>query len=159
MTKKNNNKTISAKVYIKIAMTFISFILFAIFAKKTNVNLFLLAFAMFAVNGLLWLVSDKLYDFFSLKLTSKAGDLNDPILQNITLQFIKELYLPILICSDTGRIIYCNDSLYKHIPTKTGVQFPKNIDEICNTDINTIISSDAQDGVEVNAFNKVFSIK
>ena len=64
-----------------------------------------------------------------------------------------------MICSDSGRIIYCNDSLCKYIPGKSGAQFPKNIDEICSTDINTIASSDATDGVEANAFNKVFSIK
>ncbi len=159
MTKKHSVKQLNAKVPVRLSLTLLTFVFFAVLTKKGNANPYILALIMFVLNCILWVVSDKLYDFFSLKISSKSGDLNDPILQNITLQFIKELYLPIVICSDNGRIIYCNDALYKYIPAKNGAQFPKNIDEICSTDINTITSSDAVEGVEANAFNKVFSIK
>ncbi len=159
MIKNKENKKINVKLLIKLALNFTVFIIFALILRSKEVNALLIAIVMFALNTALWFATDSLYEFFSLKLTGKSGDLNDPILQNITLQFIKELYLPILICSESGKIIYCNDSLYKQVPIKSGAQFPKNIEELCNTDISSIVESDVPAGVEASAFNKVFNIK
>ena len=159
MIKNSENQKLNWKLLIKFALTLIVFMIFAAVSASKSVNRYLLALMMFALDGVLWFVTDKLYEFFSLKLSGKTTDLNDPILQNITLQFIKELYLPILICSDTGRVIYCNDSLYKLVPNRNPAQSPKNIEEICNTDIGTIVASDNLEGVEVTAFNKIFNVK
>ncbi len=159
MIKNKDTKQMNVKLIIKLALTFIFFVLFAVISRYGRINPFALAALMFLVNGALWILTDKLYDFFTLKLLGKQGDLNDPILQNITLQFIKELYLPILICSETGRIIYCNDALNKCFAGTSPSQLPKTIEEICNTNIATIAASDAVDGVEANAFNRIFNIK
>ena len=88
MIKKNDVKYQNTKLIIKIALTFFIFIIFAALSDFGKLNVYLLAVALFVLNGFLWIITDKLYDFFSLKLSGRSSDLNDPILQNITLQFI-----------------------------------------------------------------------
>ena len=143
--------------FIKPAITFILLIIFAIVSSTSEINSFFLAILIFAANTALYFIADKLIIFFSIRFNSGIGNANDPILQNITLQFIKELYLPIVICSDSGRIIYCNDSIASLIRNNSK-QMPRNIEEICNVRIDSIAQSIDNGGVEAQAFERTYNI-
>ncbi len=154
---KNDRANFSPTRFIKPAITLILLLIYAILASAANVNNFLLAIIIFLANTLLYFLSDKLVIFFSLRFNSGIGNTSDPILQNITLQFIKELYLPIVICSDKGRIIYCNVSVATLIQ-KNFKQMPRNIEEICSARIDDIANSMENGGVEAEAFERTYNI-
>ncbi|MBQ7821441.1 MAG: DHH family phosphoesterase [Clostridia bacterium] len=154
---KNDRTGLSPTLFIKPAITLVLLTIYAVCVKATQINEFLLAVVIFAANTLLYLLSDKLTAFFTIRFHNGIGNANDPILQNITLQFIKELYLPIVICSDNGRIIYCNDSLAALLP-KTAQSVPRNIEEICSARIDDIASSVDSGGIEATAFDREYNI-
>ncbi len=155
---KNERSGFTLKLLIKPAVTLVLLIIFAFIATSlTTVQALILALAFAALNAVSLTFAQRLTDFFSMRFHAGIGSTNDPILQNITLQFIKELYLPIVICSDTGKIIYCNDSIASMI-RKTTSQTPKNIDEITNIRIDDIANSVADCGVDAVAFNKIYNI-
>lgn len=154
---KNDRSGHSPTLLIKPAITLVLLIIYALTATVSDINNYLLAIIIFAANTALYLIADKLVIFFSIKFHPGIGNANDPILQNITLQFIKELYLPIVICSDNGRIIYCNDALAALIQ-KTSGQLPRNIEEICSARIDDIAMSLESGGIEATAFDREYNI-
>lgn len=154
---KNDRSRLSPTQLIKPAITLAILLICAAISRTDAVDPFWLALIAFAANTLLYLLSDKLVAFFSIRFHPGIGSASDPILQNITLQFIKELYLPIVICSDSGRIIYCNDALASMLP-KSVQAMPKNIEEICNAHISDIADSLGRGGIEAEAFDKAYNI-
>ncbi|MBE6606176.1 MAG: hypothetical protein E7635_03970 [Ruminococcaceae bacterium] len=154
---KNDKQIFSPSLFIKPSITLVLLIIYAVITSTTNMNSFLVAIIVFVSNTLLYFISDKLVIFFSLRFNSGIGNVNDPILQNITLQFIKELYLPIVICSDSGKIIYCNDSVATMIQ-KNYKQMPRNIEEICSARIDEIAASLEIGGVDAQAFDRNYKI-
>lgn len=154
---KNDRKPISAISIVRLCVTLVLMIVYATLVSTTDANAFLLALITFILNAVLYFFADKLISFFSIRFHPGIGNASDPILQNITLQFIKELYLPIVICSDNGRMIYCNDSLAALLP-KNPQTAPKNIEEICNARISDIAESIGCGGIETTAFDKIYNI-
>ena len=154
---KNERTPLSPTYFIKPAITLVLLLAFAIIAIATPVNEIFLAVIIFALHTLLYFVSDKLVAFFTVRFNNAIGNASDPMLQNITLQFIKELYLPIVICADNGRIIYCNDSISSLIP-KGPSGMPRNIEEICSARIDDIAASLEKGGVDAVAFDRTYNI-
>ncbi len=152
----NERQAFTPTRLIKPLITLALLIIFAVLAGTTDVNRYFLAIIIFVANTLLYVLADKLIVFFSLRFNTGLGSASNPMLQNITLQFIKELYLPIVICSDSGKIIYCNDSIAGLIQ-KNFKQMPKSIDEICNVRISEIASA-GENGLEAQAFGCVYNI-
>lgn len=155
---KNDYSASFLTTLIKPAITLVLMLIFAPLAAGSTTPMALLLALIFAcLNALLYVLAQKLINFFSMRFHAGIGSSSDPILQNITLQFIKELYLPIVICSDTGRIIYCNDSIASMIRQNSS-QMPKNIDEITNIRIDDIASTVETGGVDAEAFNRVYNV-
>lgn len=154
---KNDRTQLSPTLLIKPAITLVLLIIYAILAITTSVNEILLAVIVFVLHTLLYFVSDKLTAFFTVRFNNGIGNASDPMLQNITLQFIKELYLPIVICADNGRIIYCNDSISALIP-KGPAGMPRNIEEICSARIDDIAASLETGGIDAVAFERTYNI-
>lgn len=155
---KNDRQSFSPALLIKPAITLILMIVFALIAPGLSASHAIILALFFAlVNALLHVIADKLIKFFSIRFRLAGSAEGDPILQNITLQFIKELYLPIVICSDAGRIIYCNDSVASMI-RKTMSGMPKSIDEITSIRIDDIANSLETGGVDAEAFDRVYNI-
>lgn len=106
----------------------------------------------------------KLYGFFSFKVT--PDDEANPLLGNITLDFILKLYLPVVICDEGGRIIWYNESFIKAANPRD-VLYAKHIDSLCNISMDKILENtdsspedtESTDGVEATAYDRVFKIK
>ena len=82
----------------------------------------------------------------------KTGDFSEikgSIFGTLSLDFIQNLYMPVLICDDKGKIVWYNSALSSAIRSK-GVLYGKYIDSICNATIERIMSSEEK--VEVSFF-------
>ena len=111
-------------------------------------------------------VSQRLYNFFSFRLAGADEEQISPILGNITLDFILKLYLPVVICDESGKIIWYN-SAFMRAANPREVLYAKYIDGVCNVTIDKILEdtnsqpedADAEDGVEAEAYDHIFRIK
>ena len=111
-------------------------------------------------------VSQRLYNFFSFRLAGADEEQISPILGNITLDFILKLYLPVVICDESGKIIWYN-SAFMRAANPREVLYAKYIDGVCSVNIAKILEdtnsqpedADAEDGVEAEAYDHVFRIK
>lgn len=95
-----------------------------------------------------------------------------PVLGSITLDFILKLYMPVVICDESGRIIWYNSAFTK-IANPREVLYAKYIDSVCDVTIDKILAdtmsipeslgdqdaSDNEDGVTALAYDRVFRIK
>lgn len=158
MISKNDNRNSRITIIVRCVIVFLAFLSFSLISAGSAASRVPLGIAFFAVTSLLLILAEYAVSFFSLKLNSGLNSAQNPILQNITLQFIRELYLPIVICSDSGKIIYCNDSISALMPENFR-QTPKNIGEICNVSIAEIAAATESDGIKAEAFGNVYSIK
>jgi len=86
--------------------------------------------------------------------SSRRLDVNESIFGNITLSFIQKLYMPVVICSDNGRIIWYNAALSSKFSSR-GVLYGKYIDNICDATIERIVKEDEKAGVEVHFNSEV----
>ncbi len=112
------------------------------------------------------LLAIKLWSFFSFRVAGPDDEVISPILGNITLDFILQLYLPVVICDESGRIIWYNDA-FTRVANPREVLYSKYIDNLCDATIARILEDtetppderDSQDGVESVAYERVFRIK
>lgn len=83
----------------------------------------------------------------------------NPILGNITLEFMQKLYMPILICDVSGKIIWYNKSMAAANPQKTPM-YGKNIDALCHMPLDQLlVSSDTEPGIEAEMFGISYRVK
>ena len=80
----------------------------------------------------------------------KTGDFTEikgSIFGTLSLDFIQNLYMPVLICDDKGKIVWYNSALSATLHAK-GVLYGKYLDSICNATIERIMKSEER--VEVS---------
>ena len=103
----------------------------------------------------------------------KGEDERDPILSNITLDFIYKLYLPVMICGEDGKIIWYNRAMSKAEGSDETL-YDKHISEIGSSQLSLdrILGTRNEDGVfctldqteyvvkgyKINSHNKTFTI-
>lgn len=73
------------------------------------------------------------------------------ILRSMTLDVISKLYMPVLICDDTGKIIWYNKAFAQLYYTGEAL-YGKYLDQFCTADVGEILTSDRTDGVEAGIF-------
>ncbi len=117
------------------------------------------------------LIGNRLYDFFRFRTAGPDDEKLSPVLGNITLDFILKLYLPVVICDESGRIVWYNNAFTKAANPRE-VLYAKYIDNVANVTIEQILADTVRpvqeleadegfdaDGVEAIAYDRAFRIK
>ncbi|MBQ0010883.1 MAG: DHH family phosphoesterase [Ruminococcus sp.] len=76
-------------------------------------------------------------------------EIKGSVFGTITLSFIQQLQMPVLICDEKGKIVWYNAALSSRFRTR-GVLYGKPIDTICDATIERVMKADSEDGVEVS---------
>ncbi len=167
---KNTNEKKPRKFSVRVIITLsIAALFFAIYALITHFSQ-LDSLVIGAVMLVLLLVSElialKIYKIASFRIDDPDDDKHSPILGNITLDFILRLYLPVVICDEGGKIIWYNNAFAK-VANPREVLYTKYIDNLADVTVDEILSdtqssiddTEASDGVESVAYDRVFRIK
>lgn len=156
----------SIRVILAVVIAAVFFGLYAIIVSCSNLN-------ELAVGGIMLIcllaaefIGLRLYGFLRFGSTAISDEKISPLLGNITLDFILKLYLPVVICDESGKIIWYNNSFTKTVNPRE-VLYAKYIDSIADTSIEKIIAdtvtpaedTTSADGIETVANDKVFRIK
>ena len=80
-----------------------------------------------------------------------------PILGNITLDLIVNMCIPVLICDENGRVIWCNKAFSKK-SGKQNILYGDQIENLAGVPISVISDEDNEYGIDVNAFNSWFKV-
>lgn len=156
----------SIRVILAVVIAAVFFGLYAIIVSCSNLN-------ELAVGGIMLIcllaaefIGLRLYGFLRFGSTAISDEKISPLLGNITLDFILKLYLPVVICDESGKIIWYNNSFTKAVNPRE-VLYAKYIDSIADTSIEKIIEDTvtsaedtaSADGIEAVANDKIFRIK
>lgn len=160
------NRTVSSRLLLTIITASLFIILYALIMRFSELDALIVGAVMLACFLLAEFVSQRLYNFFSFRLAGADEEQISPILGNITLDFILKLYLPVVICDESGKIIWYN-SAFMRAANPREVLYAKYIDGVCSVNIAKILEdtnsqpedADAEDGVEAEAYDHVFRIK
>lgn len=156
----------SRRVIIVTAVAVLFFAVYALIMRYSSLD----ALSVGGVLLVCFLASEfialKLYGFFSFRMADPDDEKLSPILGNITLDFILKLYLPVVICDESGKIIWYNNSFTKAANPRE-VLYAKYIDSIADVTIAQILEDTVSspeetasvDGVEAVAYDRVFRIK
>ena len=80
-----------------------------------------------------------------------------PILGNITLDLIVNMCIPVLICDESGRVIWCNKAFSKKAG-KHNILYGEQIEKLAGVPISVIADQENEFGTDVNAFNSWFKV-
>ncbi|MHC1693712.1 MAG: DHH family phosphoesterase [Eubacteriales bacterium] len=137
-------------------------------AAHADLLYIILAIIVYAAAGAILILSARVA---AKKL--KGENESDPILSNITLDFIYKLYLPVMICGEDGKIIWYNRAMSKAEGSDETL-YDKHISEIGSSQLSLdrILGTRNEDGVfctldqteyvvkgyKINSHNKTFTI-
>ncbi len=160
------SRRISVRMTVTVSIAVLFFVIFALIMRFSSLDPLPVCAAMLVCFFAAEYIGLKLYGFLSFRSSSTNDEKISPILSNITLDFILKLHLPVVICDESGKIIWYNSSFTK-VANPREVLYAKYIDSMIDVSIesileNTLSAPDAQnsnDGVEVVAYDRVFGIK
>lgn len=174
MNNKHGKKVykISWRLVTAVAVAVFFFILYAVITSVSSLDPFVTGAVMTACLVLAEFFASRLYGFFSFRVAGPDDEKLSPVLGSITLDFILKLYMPVVICDESGRIIWYNSAFTK-IANPREVLYAKYIDSVCDVTIDKILAdtmsipeslgdqdaSDNEDGVTALAYDRVFRIK
>ena len=168
MKNKHEKKThrISARVVLSVVIAAMLFIIYALIMHLSSLDALTVGAVMLICFFAAEFIGLKLYGFFSFHMANPDDEKLSPILGNITLDFILKLYLPVVICDESGKIIWYNNAFTKATNPRE-VLYTKYIDSIVDVTIDRILSdttspaeeTDSPDGIEAVANDRVFRVK
>ncbi|MBQ8508903.1 MAG: DHH family phosphoesterase [Clostridia bacterium] len=158
--------SLSPRLIITTCIAVVFLALYAVIMRFSKLDPLIVGGVMIACFLLAEFIGIRLYGFFSFRIAGPDDEKISPILGNITLDFILKLYLPVVICDESGRIIWYNNAFTKAANPRE-VLYTKYIDTVSNVTIDRILEdttsapedTDAVDGVEAVAYDRVFRIK
>ncbi len=151
---------------IVLSLSVVFFVLYALIMHYSELDALVCGAVMLVCLLLAVFVGLKLYGFFSFRLADPNDENLSPLLGNITLDFILKLYLPVVICDESGKIIWYN-SAFTGAANPREVMYAKYIDSVVDVTIDRILEETVSspedvmypDGVEAVANDRVFRIK
>ncbi len=167
--KKKHDQTahgFSRRVRITTLLTLVFFVLYAVIMRYSDLDAFIVGGVMIACFLIFEFIVIKLYGFFSFRIIGADDEKISPLLSNITLDLIQNLYMPVMICDESGKIIWYNGAFTK-LASPREVLYTKFIDNIADVTIERLLDdttsapedTESQDGVEAVAYDRVFRIK
>jgi len=155
---------ISKRLLIVTVIAAVVIILFTVTMQYSDLPPLQVGLSMLAVLLLSEFVALKLYSMLRYR-TPDEDDTNSPILGNITLDFILKLHMPVVICDNTGRIIWYNKAFTETADSKE-VLYSRFLDNVADVKLEDIlkgtsssIDDEAPDGADATAFGRYFRIK
>ncbi len=151
---------------IVLSLAVVFFVLYALIMHYSELDALVCGSVMLVCLLLAVFVGLKLYSFFSFRLADHNDEKLSPLLGNITLDFILKLYLPVVICDESGKIIWYNGA-FTGAANPREVMYAKYIDSVVDVTIDRILEETVSspedvtypDGVEAVANDRVFRIK
>ncbi|MBE6611847.1 MAG: hypothetical protein E7632_05100 [Ruminococcaceae bacterium] len=159
-------RSFSYRVILTTVLAVLFFIVYALILRYSKLDALIVGAIMIVCFLFTELLILKLYGFFSFRIIGPDDEKLSPILGNITLDFILKLYLPVVICDESGRIIWYNNAFTKAANPRE-VLYTKYIDTIAEVTVDAILGdtvtapedTQSEDGVEAVAYDRVFRIK
>lgn len=156
----------SVRVMMTVVIAALFFITYALIVHFSELDALAVGGVMLVLYIAAEFIALKLYGFVNFRMDDPDDEKLSPILGNITLDFILKLYLPIVICDESGKIIWYNNAFTK-VANPREVLYTKYIDSLADVSIDRIISDttsapdcvESPDGVEAAAYDRVFRIK
>lgn len=93
----------------------------------------------------------------SAKMAIRAEEDMKPILGNITLDLIVKLNMPVVICTEDGKIVWYNNTFGKLAGAGRGM-YGANFETMTGVSVAAVLSPDS-DGTDVELFDRFFRIK
>ncbi len=81
-----------------------------------------------------------------LRKRMKTGDFTEvkgSVFGTLSLDFVQKLHMPVLICDESGKIVWYNAALSSNFKIK-GVLYGKDLKSICNTTIEQVMTSETR---------------
>lgn len=158
--------TVPPRIIPVLVTAALFFIVYAIIMNFSDMSPLAVGGVMLVLLGAAELLVLKLYDHLVFRLPSSGDDELSPALGNVTLDLILKLYMPVVICDESGRIIWYNNTFAKLSPGRE-VLYAKYIDTIVGVTLDKILGETVSapedgvypDGAEAYAYDRVFRIK
>lgn len=156
----------SVRVILSVCIAAVFFGIYALVVSYSNLNPLLVGGVMLICMLIAVFIALRLYSMLRFGAVMMNDEKLSPLLGNITLDFILKLYMPVVICDESGRIIWYNNAFTKSAKSRE-VLYAKYIDSIANVTTAEILDDTttspeevkAHDGIETVAYDKVFRIK
>jgi len=160
---KKIRETLSNRTYVRMAVNFlITVAFFGVYIylcgwkeadpKKIGIAVIILYIVSVIILGVVWKILDR-----SLTFPEAVADAVSPIGSGVTLDVLTRFRQPVLICDNSGKIIWYNRVL-SHRSGKSGTMYGRNISSFCDADPNDIISAESNDGLDVSAFGTSWNV-
>lgn len=161
----NKGHRISKRLLIVTCIAVAVMILYTVIMQYSSLSPVKVGAVMLAVLLLSEFMGIKIYSRLRFRIPGEGEEIS-PILGNITLDFIQKLYLPVVICDESARIIWYNDAFTEAADSRE-VHYAKFIDSVADFKLDELKNDLAtspeesltRDGIEATAFGKVFRIK
>ncbi len=157
----------SVRVILAVCIAAVFFGIYALVVSYSKLNPLLVGGVMLICMIAVEIIAIRLYGTLRFGAVMVSDEKLSPVLGNITLDFILKLYMPVVICDESGRIIWYNNAFTKSAKSRE-VLYAKYIDSITNVTVEQILAdttttspeeASVHDGVEAVAYDKVFRIK
>ena len=112
-THENKPRKFSVRVVITLVLSAVFFAIYALTVRFSQLDELTVGAVMFALLLVSEFIALKIYKLVNFRMDDPDDDKHSPILGNITLDFILRLYLPVVICDESGKIIWYNDAFTK----------------------------------------------
>ncbi len=165
-THEKKPRKFSNRVIITLIIAALFFAVYALITRFSELDALIVGAVMLVLLLVSEFIALKIYEIASFRMDDPDDDRHSPILGNITLDFILRLYLPVVICDESGKIIWYNNAFTK-VANPREVLYTKYIDNLADVTVDEILNdtrsdiddTEASDGVETVAYDRVFRIK
>ncbi|MHB1150968.1 MAG: GGDEF domain-containing protein [Eubacteriales bacterium] len=118
---------------------------------KLGVTVIFLYIAAIIIMNIVWRLVTKSFD------TAAVSDIGSP-LGSITLDVISRLRQPVLICDESGKIIWYNRELTHRVGRRETL-YGRGLETICDVTPAEIVAAESAEGVDVEAFGTTFGVR
>lgn len=106
----------------------------------------------------LTLLSGIMFRYLGTRVSLSLDSEIKPMLGNITLDLIVKLWMPVLICDESGKIVWYNKAFSALAGAKESF-FGHFFDQFTDLPISVVMADDRTDGIDIAAFNGFFRVK
>ena len=159
MSDRWNDKSKKNTIIVMIMMVLTSLVYFGIFVWMCSVSqgrgtirenavwigtFYVLTEALIAI----------LFVWMGRKRYMHFGSESNLLPSNITLDFIAKLYMPVVICDNSGKIVWYNKAAARAVNSRE-VLYGSYVDAFCNANISSIMDCDRDGGLDVSVTEKI----
>lgn len=99
-----------------------------------------------------------MFRYLSARVSLTIDSEIKPMLGNITLDLIVKLWMPVIICDESGKIIWYNKA-FSALTTSKESLFGRNFEMFADLPISVVMADERTEGVDIVAFNGFFRVK